>query len=548
MQVILVDKKELVKILKDQGYDAVAEEVAEQVADNFRQASSEVISVLCRHLTYNGELIPSDATKISNIAKRRDLGEIERILANASNKSIEEIDSLLKVLAEENDNLSLALFKYNNKTPTSYTDDEELKAILETSAKSMKEGMINISNTSALRVDMNNNLVTMDKAYVRAINQSIFATQQGYTDYYTAIRAVVLKMSADGVKKIVLGSGKAVRLDSQARMNVLEGVRMFNQEYRRKQGEQFGADGVEISAHFPCAPDHLPYQGRQFSNKDFDELQESLPRPIGKMNCTHSIAPIILGISKPVYSDEELEQAREMSEREIEYTDSLGRKRTTTGYGATQVQRYKELQVRKLKDQQRALENVGDTVGAKEIKKKVTKAKKEYYRVCEEMGVPPRSNRLDYVKSMGPMKLKKNDGNDIINSGARILDPDGEEGKKFAKMYYKEIMSFSTDCKNIAKNISKKQEEIEDIKEYLFNNDKFKPDCAIAQSWQRLMQGKDIKQHDYTLIEHELYEMKLKKENPDITHQEAHKKASERFNYQKEVSEYYGGLNKYKKK
>lgn len=389
-----MNKKELVKILNEDGYDAVSETVAEQVAENFRQASSEVISVLCKHLTDNGELIPSDATKLSNIAKRRDLGEIESILANASNKSIEEIDSLLKVLAQENDNLALALFNYNNKTPTSYTDDEELKAILETSAKSMKENMINISKTSAIRVDINNQLVTMDKAYVKVVNQGIFATQQGYVDYYTAIRQVVKKMSAEGVKRIDFASGKSRRLDSQARMNVLEGVRMFNQSYRQKQGEQFGADGVEISAHFPSAPDHLPYQGKQYSNKAFEKLQNSLSRPIGTLNCTHSIAPIILGISKPAYSDEELQKAKEMSEKEVTYTDTLGRKRKTTGYGATQVQRYKELKVRKLKDQQKALQTIGDADGVKAVKKQISQAKKEYYKTCEELKLPIRENRI----------------------------------------------------------------------------------------------------------------------------------------------------------
>lgn len=389
-----MDKKELVKILREQGYDAVAEEVAEQVADNFARASNDVIGVLCEHLRENNELIPSDATKISNVAKRRDMSEIESILANASDKSIEEIDSLLEVLAEENDNLSSALFEYRNKTPKSYEDDEELKAILQKSAESMKEGMINISKTAAIRVNVNNQLITMDKAYVKVINQGIFATQQGYVDYYTAIRQVVKKMSDEGVKKIDFASGKSRRLDSQARMNVLEGVRMFNQEYRMKQGEQFGADGVEISAHFPCAPDHLPYQGKQYSNKSFEKLQNSLTRPIGTLNCTHSIAPIILGISEPAYSDKELKKAKEMSEKEVTYTDTLGRKRKTTGYGATQVQRYKELKIRKLRDQQKALQKVGDTEGVKAIKKQVTQAKKEYYSVCEELKLPVRENRI----------------------------------------------------------------------------------------------------------------------------------------------------------
>ena len=38
-------------------------------------------------------------------------------------------------------------------------------------------------------------------------------------------------------------------------------------------GQKFGADGVELSAHAICAPDHLAVQGRQFSNEEFDKMQ-----------------------------------------------------------------------------------------------------------------------------------------------------------------------------------------------------------------------------------------------------------------------------------
>ncbi len=136
---------------------------------------------------------------------------------------------------------------------------------------------------------------------------------------------------------------------------------------------------------------------------------------------------------------------------------------------------------------------------------------------------------------------------DIIASGARIFNPESKEGRTFAKMYYPEIRSFSTDCEHIAKNIGKSQKDIEKVKEYLFFTDDFEPDCAIAQSWQRLMQGNDIKKHDYTLIEHELYEMDIKKQNPDLSHYEAHELATKKYNYQKEVDEYYGDLDKPKK-
>lgn len=143
-------------------------------------------------------------------------------------------------------------------------------------------------------------------------------------------------------------------------------------------------------------------------------------------------------------------------------------------------------------------------------------------------------------------------------SGARITDIFSKEADEFAEMYYKEIRSFSTDAKKIAGNLNKKESDIRKIKSYLFEDKslldtdtgewrRFDPDCAIAQSWQRLMIGKDIKPHDKTLIEHELLEMKIKKENPNMEHWKAHEIASEKYDYPKEATEYYGNLEKHKK-
>ena len=157
----------------------------------------------------------------------------------------------------------------------------------------------------------------------------------------------------------------------------------------------------------------------------------------------------------------------------------------------------------------------------------------------------------------GVKNIAKTIDSDILITGARIIDPDSTEGIKFAKMYYDEIRSFSTDAKKIAKNLGKEEPDIKKIKAYLFEDKslydpdtksyrRFDPDCAIAQSWQRLMNGKDIKKHDRTLIEHELLEMRIKKENPSIEHLEAHRLAASKFNYPKEAGEYYGNLKKHK--
>lgn len=155
-------------------------------------------------------------------------------------------------------------------------------------------------------------------------------------------------------------------------------------------------------------------------------------------------------------------------------------------------------------------------------------------------------------------KLEKLRRSDILISGARITDLNSAEADEFAEMYYEEIRHFSTDSKKIADNLGKEESDIRKIKAYLFEDDslidpdtgesrQFDPDCAIAQSWQRLMNGKDIKLHDKTLIEHELLEMKITQENPGIDHVKAHELASEKYNYPKEALEYYGNLKKHKK-
>jgi hypothetical protein len=384
-------KAELIKILNDNGYEAVAEAVAYQIQDTFRTASADVLTILCKAVALEDGFIPSDATKLWAMSKTRDMKEITSILSNAASSSVQDIDALLEVLAESNDAFADAFFKYKSLQPTTYQNNKMLEAIVLRSAKSMKEGLINISKTSAIVV--NNNVVEIDKAYVRLVNQAVAATQQGITDYNTAIRQTVKKMARGGVRTIQYGSGHKRRLDSAARMNILDGVRAFNQEYRALQGEQYGADGVEISAHSNCAPDHIDVQGRQFTKKAYEKLQNSLERPIGTMNCQHSISYIVMGVSKPAYSNKELNDIKKANAKERTYKDPRGVEHKTTGYGATQVQRRYETKIRTLKDELKAYETVGDTTAAAQAQKQLRAANKNYKRISEELGLSVKLNR-----------------------------------------------------------------------------------------------------------------------------------------------------------
>lgn len=136
-------------------------------------------------------------------------------------------------------------------------------------------------------------------------------------------------------------------------------------------------------------------------------------------------------------------------------------------------------------------------------------------------------------------------------SGAR--NPYGQAASKHAEKYYNLVRSMKTDVEKISMSTSFTKEEIQSVKDYIFYEkhdlgdnvfERFIPDYFMAQSWQRLINGTP-EPHDVTLIHHELLEKELM--DKGLSQNEAHIKASAKYNYSKEADEYYDQITKYKK-
>ena len=98
-------------------------------------------------------------------------------------------------------------------------------------------------------------------------------------------------------------------------------------------------------------------------------------------------------------------------------------------------------------------------------------------------------------------------GNSGAISGA--LDPYSEKAQEHAERYYQSVRKMTNDCKRIAENTGFEESEIKQIKDFIFmqkhdlgNNqlEYFYPSYEMAQSWQRLIDGKNIQKHDLTLL------------------------------------------------
>lgn len=136
-------------------------------------------------------------------------------------------------------------------------------------------------------------------------------------------------------------------------------------------------------------------------------------------------------------------------------------------------------------------------------------------------------------------------------SGA--LDPDSSKANEHAERYYESVRKMSSDCKHIAENTGFSEEEIKRVKNFIFlekhdlggsEPERFYPDYDMAQSWQRLIDGKNIQPHDITLLRHELMEDDLMKKG--LTQKEAHKQAEHKYHYGEECKNYHAGINKHK--
>ncbi len=206
----------------------------------------------------------------------------------------------------------------------------------------------------------------------------------------------VLKQYADsGVRVVDWESGYSQRIDTAVRRNIMDGLRQLKNETQKQLGEEFGADGYEISAHANPAPDHAHIQGRQYSFEEFEALNNRLDRKIGTLNCYHTVTAIILGISRPVYTEEQL---REMNRKSnTEKIDIDGKKYTR--YECTQLQRQIETKIRKLKDRKEILKAAGDDIGVRECNRKIRLLKEKYSEITQKAGLDTHYDRMSVVRS-----------------------------------------------------------------------------------------------------------------------------------------------------
>ena len=393
--------------------DKKLELLLERFYNRFNQYNTKVLEKLGEAIKKFDGVSPSMAHKIAQELKYgTDIDDLMAELSRLSGKSIKDIEEAFDLVAKENVAFAEVYAKAKNMEFVDYKDNDQLKRLVKGIAGETNATFKNISKTRAIGFVLKDKygkkiFKNLKDTYIDLIDEAVFNVEIGITDYQSAMRGVIKQLADSGVKiheeKVGYPSGYNRRIDSSVRQNVLTGVRKVNITTQKIVGRQYGADGIEISAHSPCAEDHLFLQGKQFSNKEFKKLNASLERPIGEYNCRHFVFSIVLGVNQPSYSQKMLNQMNRESQSIIEYE---GKK--YTAYEATQVQRKLETEIRKQKDQQIIARASGNKELVGQSQNKIRQLTSKYNNFSKNAGLDTYKKRLSVsgYKRVNASKLK----------------------------------------------------------------------------------------------------------------------------------------------
>lgn len=362
--------------------DALRDRVT-QIADPLTEY---LLSDIARRISQAGQLTSTAAYetwRLQNLGLSQT--QIKKKIAVLLNKSSTEIKTLMTQSAKVGYSFDLSNLPHENSIP--FVDNLVIQQTVSAAVKLAQSDFTNITQTIGM-VDPYGNALPLQDVYRSATD---FAFQQVFTgaaDYNTSIRRATSNIVKYGLRTINYQSGVHTGLEAAIRRNVMGGLGLMQEQISQQNHDTLGADGWEISAHAASAPDHEPIQGKQYTDAEYQALNDSLVRRIGTLNCGHAAFPIILGVSKPQYTAAELAKFKADNVDGITYQGQH-----YTSYKATQQQRALERSMRYQKRRILVANASGDAEQAQTAKTRLTLLQQEYRRFSKAAGLPTQYER-----------------------------------------------------------------------------------------------------------------------------------------------------------
>lgn len=347
-----------------------------------------LIKDIAKRISQAGQLTGTAAYQVwtaqrLGLSQRKLKKELQKLLK----VSQKEIEMLLTQAAETGYNFDISKHPTTHAIPLAA--NSSLQQILDATVKQATEELYNITQTIGF-VGPDGACRGLTEAYNHACDFAFQKVTTGAQDYISAVRDATRNLAKKGIQTIDYESGVHTSMEAAVRRNIMGGLGIMQEQISQQNHDALGCDGWELSAHAGSAPDHEPYQGKQYTDAEYTKLNNRLVRRIGTLNCGHAAFPIILGVNSPQYTPEELEKLRDDNETGVEFEG-----KHYTLYEATQKQRKYERTIRYRKREILIDETLGDKDKLQADQIKLIRLKEEYKRFSKGVGLPMQYERME---------------------------------------------------------------------------------------------------------------------------------------------------------
>lgn len=379
----------------------VLDALPESTAELFRTMEDTVLDGICTRL---------EAAKHLSIVSAQDLQRMKNVSTSDITQAIQQttktgekrISALLTSVESDNRRYYTELAEkagymaYAPAVHGSVTD-----AIREQTLGTYK----NITGTMGFLVDSGRTMLEPAKAYQWALDRAVIQVQSGVFSYEDAIKQAVRTLAKSGLRTVSYESGKVDQLDVAVRRAIMTGTNQLCMKFAEAAMESLYTDLVEVSAHIGARnkgnipENHELWQGRvyrwtekpRFSTGNYPDFIYTTGygsgEGLGGWNCRHHFSPYVEGVSKPTYSEEDL-NAMKGENRKITFEG-----REYDGYEATQKQRSIERTLRKLKRERSAYKAAGMETEYNEANIKIRRLTQKYKSFSKKAGLPEQPER-----------------------------------------------------------------------------------------------------------------------------------------------------------
>jgi hypothetical protein len=371
------------------------ETLTERLVRRIEEANIYFLKQIGNNIKQFKGLSSSDAHKLSQILKYNgNYNEIINKISKLTNINIKEIDEIFSEFAKTDQRFFKEFYEYRNIKFIPYNENKALINQVKALATITKQEMYNFSRTQALGYSIrdlygNVKFTGLKETYNKVLDEAVLNVSRGVDTFDNAMSRIMKDIGESGLKTLDFESGRSIRLDSMVRQHLQNSLRNLHNEMQKEFGKEFSSDGIEVSHHLNPAPDHEFIDGQQFSNEEFDKINSELKRPVGELNCNHYIFPIILGVSKPEYTKEQLEEDKQKNKEGFEIDG-----KHYTLYEGTQLMRKMETTVRKTKDTQIIAKASGNKELVADSQRKITQLTQKYKELSKISGLPTKMERM----------------------------------------------------------------------------------------------------------------------------------------------------------